>query len=87
MSTISFQLFISTHPCPWNSTEEQPALYNAYEFIRGHKLGVLKFNDAVCERIAKDSTLNTVHARDLPMLVKPKPWISHNQGGYLYNRS
>lgn len=68
-------------------SEEQPALYNAYEFVRGHKLGVLRFNDAVCERIAKDSTLNTVHARHLPMLVKPKPWVSYNQGGYLYNKS
>lgn len=68
-------------------TEKQPAIYNAYEFVRGHKLGVIKFNDEVTDRIAKDSLARTIHARHLPMLVKPKPWISYNEGGYIYNKS
>ncbi|KAF8968738.1 hypothetical protein BDZ97DRAFT_326735 [Flammula alnicola] len=68
-------------------TENQPAIFNSYEFVRGHKLGVIKFNDAVCERMAKDSLARTIHARHLPMLVKPKPWINYNDGGYLYNKS
>ncbi|TFK81972.1 DNA/RNA polymerase [Polyporus arcularius HHB13444] len=67
--------------------EEQPAFYHQYEYLRGHKLGVIKFNPAVAERMSKDSVAETLHPRHLPMLVKPKPWLSYNQGGYLYNRS
>ncbi|KAF9472674.1 DNA/RNA polymerase [Pholiota conissans] len=70
-----------------NVTETQPAIYNAYEFVRGHKVGVIKFNDAVCDRISSDSLTHTIHARHLPMLVKPKPWISYKEGGYIYNKS
>ena len=40
----------------------------------------------VSERIAKDGLRETLHPRHLPMLVKPKPWLSYDQGGYLYNR-
>ncbi len=69
------------------SMEEQPAFYHQYEYLRGHKLGVIKFNPAVAERMSKDSVAETLHPRHLPMLVKPKPWLSYNQGGYLYNRS
>lgn len=39
----------------------------------------------VAERIAKDSVRETLHPRHLPMLVKLKPWLGHNEGGYLYN--
>ncbi|KAN0115800.1 hypothetical protein V8E52_006509 [Russula decolorans] len=28
-----------------------------------------------------------MHPRHLPMLVKPKPWLNYNQGGYIYNKS
>ena len=69
------------------STEEQPALYHSYECIRGHKLGVVKFNPAAADRMSKDPIAETLHPRHLPMLVKPKPWLSYNNGGYLYSRS
>ncbi|KAG2148047.1 hypothetical protein DEU56DRAFT_869723 [Suillus clintonianus] len=67
--------------------ENQPAFYHAYEYVRGQKLGVIRLNPVVSERIAKDGLRETLHPRHLPMLVKPKPWLSHDQGGYLYNRS
>ncbi|KAG0702802.1 hypothetical protein DFH29DRAFT_982201 [Suillus ampliporus] len=67
--------------------ENQPAFYHAYEYVRGQKLGVIRLNPVVSERIAKDGLRETLHPRHLPMLVKPKPWLNHDQGGYLYNRS
>ncbi|KIP05682.1 hypothetical protein PHLGIDRAFT_107864 [Phlebiopsis gigantea 11061_1 CR5-6] len=68
-------------------TEDQPAFYHSYEYLRGQKLGVIKLNPVVSERIAKDAVRETLHPRHLPMLVKPKPWLSHDQGGYLYHKT
>ncbi|EJF55919.1 DNA/RNA polymerase [Dichomitus squalens LYAD-421 SS1] len=68
-------------------TEEQPAFSHSYEYQRGRKLGVIKFNPAVADRMSKDPIADTLHPRHLPMLVKPKPWLSYNNGGYLYSRS
>jgi DNA-directed RNA polymerase len=69
------------------STENQPAFFHAYEYVRGTKLGVIKFNPLVAERMAKDSLTKVIHPRHLPMLVKPKAWLSYNEGGYIYNKS
>ena len=68
-------------------TELQPAFYNAYEYQRGQKLGVLRLNTVISERLAKDSLRQTIHPRHLPMLVRPKPWLSYDDGGYIYNKS
>lgn len=68
-------------------TEEQPAFFHSYEYLRGHKLGVIRLNPEVAERMSRDGLRETLHPRQLPMLVKPKPWLSHDQGGYLYSRS
>jgi DNA-directed RNA polymerase len=68
-------------------TETQPAFFHAYEYVRGTKLGVIKLNPMVAERMAKDSLRRVIHPRHLPMLVKPKPWLSYNDGGYIYNKS
>ena len=68
-------------------TELQPAFYNAYEYQRGQKLGVLRLNSSLSERLAKDSLTQTIHPRHLPMLVKPRPWLNYDDGGYIYNKS
>ncbi|KAI0087670.1 DNA/RNA polymerase [Irpex rosettiformis] len=68
-------------------SEEQPAFYHAYEYIRGHKLGIIKLNPVVSDRMAKESLREALHPRHLPMLVQPKRWISYNDGGYLYNKA
>ncbi|KAI9430871.1 DNA/RNA polymerase [Lactarius indigo] len=67
--------------------EEQPAFTHSYEYLRGYKLGIIKLNPVVAERMAKDSIRDTMHPRHLPMLVKPKPWLDYNEGGYIYNKS
>ncbi|KAI0063332.1 DNA/RNA polymerase [Artomyces pyxidatus] len=68
-------------------TEEQPAFSHSYEYLRGYKLGVIKINPTVSERLAKDGLRETLHPRHLPMLVKPRPWLNYNEGGYMYNPS
>ncbi|KAJ7074487.1 DNA/RNA polymerase [Mycena amicta] len=65
--------------------EDQPALYQSYEYQRGQKLGVLRLNPVVAERLAKDPM--PLHPRHLPMLVRPKPWIDFNVGGYLNSKN
>ncbi|KAI0291577.1 hypothetical protein BC826DRAFT_1022569 [Russula brevipes] len=67
--------------------ETQPAFTHSYEYLRGNKLGVIKLNPVVADRMTKDSIRETMHPRHLPMLVKPKPWLSYDEGGYLYNKS
>ncbi|KAJ7875287.1 DNA/RNA polymerase [Mycena olivaceomarginata] len=66
-------------------TEEQPAFYQSYEYHRGQKLGVIRLNPMVSQRLSKDPV--PIHPRHLPMLVKPKPWVNYNEGGYLYSKS
>ena len=68
------------------SSEDHPAFFHSYEYLRGQKLGVIKLNPVVAERMAKDQLHQTLHPRHLPMLVKPKPWLAHDNGGYFYNK-
>jgi DNA-directed RNA polymerase len=77
-----------THKRTGEPVEEvQPAFTHSYEYLRGYKLGIIKLNPVVAERMAKDSIRDTMHPRHLPMLVKPKPWLNYNEGGYIYNKS
>ncbi|KAF5391949.1 hypothetical protein D9757_003234 [Collybiopsis confluens] len=66
-------------------SEIQPAFHHSYEHSRGQKLGVIRLNPVVSERLANDSVRDTIHPRHLPMLVKPKPWLGLRKGGYLFN--
>lgn len=62
--------------------EEQPAFYSTYQYIAGKKLGVIRLNEVVSRRLDKESVKETLHPRHLPMLVPPKPWLTHDSGGY-----
>ncbi|SNX82186.1 related to RPO41 - DNA-directed RNA polymerase, mitochondrial [Melanopsichium pennsylvanicum] len=62
--------------------EDQPAFYSTYQYLGGKKLGVIKLNEVIAKRLDKDSVQETLHPRHLPMLVPPKPWTSHDSGGY-----
>ncbi|KAG6896061.1 hypothetical protein C0992_010594 [Termitomyces sp. T32_za158] len=68
-------------------SEVQPAFYHTYEYIRGQKLGVIRFNPVVSERLARDKVNIAIHPRHLPMLIKPKPWLDYKTGGYLLSQS
>ncbi|KAF8520293.1 hypothetical protein JB92DRAFT_2828183 [Gautieria morchelliformis] len=64
----------ATHDRPTHGrdSEHQPAFVHAYEYLRGHKLGVIKLNPAVAKRLSQDSVRETIHPRQLPMLTKPR---------------
>ncbi|KAF8591711.1 DNA/RNA polymerase [Ramaria rubella] len=68
-------------------SEHQPAFVHAYEYLRGHKLGVIKLNPAVATRLSRDTVTETIHPRQLPMLTKPRPWVGVEDGGYLTTKS
>lgn len=36
--------------------------------------------------MSRDCIRETLHPRQLPMLVKPKPWLTYDTGGYLYSQ-
>ena len=78
-----FSFFLNDDAVP--RTEEQPAFSQTYEYIRGQKLGVIRVNQAVADRLARDPMEKALHPRHLPMLVPPKPWVDIDRGGYLYN--
>jgi len=65
----------------------QPAFYHTIEYERGSRIGVIRLNPAVSERLAYDQLKDTLHPRQLPMLVQPEPWTSYNRGGYLQSKS
>lgn len=48
---------------------------------------MIRLNPVVAERLQKDDIRATLHPRHLPMLIKPKAWINHDEGGYVYNKS
>jgi DNA-directed RNA polymerase len=64
-------------------SEEQAAFNHSYEYVRGRKLGVIRLNPAVADRLATDSVRQVIHPKHLPMLVPPRPWASWNSGAYL----
>lgn len=68
-------------------TEDQPAFFHSYEYQQGQRLGVIKLNQEVAVHMANEWSVDTVHPRHLPMLVKPKPWLNYNDGGYLYHKT
>ena len=69
-----------------SSSESQPAFYHNYEYVRGQRLGVIRLNPMVAERLSRDDLKVTLHPRHLPMLTKPRPWLEPDEGGYMYNK-
>ncbi|KZV89471.1 DNA/RNA polymerase [Exidia glandulosa HHB12029] len=77
-----------THPTTGEPvTEIQAAFTHTYEYNRGHKNGIIKLNPLVAQHLEGEPMRDLIHPRHLPMLVKPKPWIDHDNGGYLFSRT
>ncbi|PWN26187.1 DNA/RNA polymerase [Jaminaea rosea] len=68
-------------------SEEHPAMVSTYQYVQGKKIGVLKLNDHVAQRLDKESVRGAMHARYLPMLVKPRLWLKPDEGGYLTTKT
>ncbi|KAK9477374.1 hypothetical protein V1514DRAFT_309500 [Lipomyces japonicus] len=63
-----------------------PALTHQYQYSNGMKIGVLKIHPQFAKKISDEPLTGTLHPQALPMLVKPKPWVSWREGAYHYNR-
>ncbi|KAI0464769.1 hypothetical protein LJB42_002394 [Komagataella kurtzmanii] len=64
-----------------------PAIFHQYQYANGNKIGILKFHHDFTSKLSKDNLSGAVQPQYLPMLVRPKPWLSHNLGGYYYTET
>lgn len=64
-----------------------PAFYHTYDFQNGGRIGVIKLNQGFANKLGKDRLDQSIQAQYLPMVCKPKPWTSHNDGGYFLKRT
>lgn len=65
----------------------QPAFHHTYQYVHGQRLGVLKVHKTLVKQLAGNALGNSVQPQLLPMLVPPRPWVSYNDGGYLFTQS
>lgn len=64
-----------------------PAFYHTYAYLNGKKLGIIKPNKFIAERLSASPIIGRgVTTKLAPMLVPPKRWTSWNEGGYWYTR-
>jgi DNA-directed RNA polymerase, mitochondrial len=68
-------------------TQVAPAFYHTYTYITGRKIGMIKPNKFVAERLSTSPAIGRgIDTKLAPMLVPPKNWSSWNDGGYWYTR-
>ena len=64
-----------------------PAFYHTYVYGTGKKIGMIKPNKFLVQRLSDNPTLGRgITAKQAPMLVPPKHWTSWDEGGYWYSR-
>lgn len=63
-----------------------PAFYHTYDFQNGGRIGVIKLNQGFANKLGKDRLDQSIQAQYLPMVCRPKPWTSYNDGGYFLKR-
>lgn len=64
-----------------------PAFYFTYAYMKGRMLGVVKANRCLNDHLNNNPTIGQgIVSKQTPMLVRPKPWTSWNEGGYWYTR-
>ncbi|KAI9300871.1 hypothetical protein BJ944DRAFT_170100 [Cunninghamella echinulata] len=67
--------------------ERIPAFFHTYQYVRGKRVGIIKFSDQLTQLISKEPLRDTLHPRLLPMIVHPRPWLRYDDGGYLTAKS
>jgi len=63
-----------------------PAFYHTYDFQNGGKVGVIKVNQRFSSKLGKDRLDQSIQAQYLPMIARPRPWTTYNDGGYYLKR-
>ena len=62
--------------------ESQPVFFHTYLYIAGKRIGVVRLNSVVLEKMSKMPVASAL-AKYLPMLCEPKPWVGYSEGGFL----
>lgn len=62
--------------------EEQPVFFHTYSFQAGKRIGVIRLNPTMREKMSK-APMSPSLAKHLPMLTVPKPWVGFREGGFL----
>jgi DNA-directed RNA polymerase len=68
-------------------TEHIPAFFHTYQYVRGKRVGIIKFSDQLTKLVSKEPLRDTLHPRLMPMIVHPRSWLRYNDGGYLSAKS
>jgi DNA-directed RNA polymerase len=63
-------------------SESQPVFFHTYQYLLGKRVGVVRLNTAIVERLARCPVTSAL-AKYLPMLAEPKPWVGYREGGFL----
>lgn len=63
-------------------SESQPVFFHTYQYILGKRVGVVRLNSAVLERLARGPVTSAL-AKYLPMVAEPRPWVGYREGGFL----
>ena len=61
--------------------EIQPAFWNTREFSNGKRMGVVRMNAALVEKLSNEPVAFSF-SKHLPMIVKPLPWTGFRKGGF-----
>ena len=64
----------------------QPACQHVYQITWGKRSGLIHLHPEIVKLVAKEPAADLL-GRTLPMVCKPKPWQSANDGGYYVYRS
>ena len=62
--------------------ESQPAFVHYQHYLKGNRMGVIRFNKALAQKLAKEP-VSCTFAKYLPMIVEPKPWVGYRNGAFL----
>ncbi|KAF7589346.1 DNA-directed RNA polymerase [Aspergillus hancockii] len=64
----------------------QPAFQHSYQITWGRKSGYIHLHPEIVQIVAREPTADVL-GRQLPMICKPKPWVSAKDGGYFIYQS
>lgn len=67
--------------------QKAKAFYHTYQYMRGQRVGIIRFNDQVIKDLSEKPVGASLHPSMLPMLVPPRKWSSWRDGGYIYTES
>ncbi|KAJ2799145.1 DNA-directed RNA polymerase, partial [Coemansia helicoidea] len=61
----------------------EPAFTHGHVMSKGKRYGIVKLHHSLRELFKDEPVETVVNTRHLPMLVPPRPWLTHTSGGYL----